>query len=158
MKTQSIICPLCGTSYDSSSRVACSSCPIGQDCTMVCCPTCGHTTIDESQSKLANWVGSILGTPAERQARQRLQLEIVEAATLAEADVGSTAIVLDFKALPDSRKRHLNAYGLSPGAEVIIRQQSPVTIFEIDQTEIALERQLAAKIRVQPADSSQSQP
>ena len=123
---------------------------------MVCCPTCGHTTIDESQSKLANWVGSILGTPAERQARQTLQLKVVETPTLAEAEVGSSAIVLDFRELPDSRKRHLNAYGLSPGSEVIIRQQSPVTIFEIDQTEIALERQLAAKIRVQPVDTSQA--
>ncbi|MFP3853371.1 MAG: ferrous iron transport protein A [Anaerolineales bacterium] len=148
---QKFECPLCGTSYDISARIACSTCPIGRDCQMVCCPNCGHTTIDPSQSKLANWVGNLFGQPAEKQARRTLELEMVEAIRLSQIKVGEKALILDMNGLPEQRKRHLSAYGVTPGVEVTIRQQTPLTIFEVDHTELALEEKLAASILVQPA-------
>lgn len=150
MKNGTMECPLCGTLYNSSARVACSSCPIGSDCTMVCCPNCGHTTIDPSQSKLANWFSGVLAAPAERDARRLLELTMVETADLSQVEVGAIARILDLKGLPDSRRRHLNAYGVAPGVDVKVRQQSPATIFQIEDTELALENQLAAKIKVKP--------
>jgi Fe2+ transport system protein FeoA len=115
---------------------------------MVCCPNCGHTTIDPSQSSLANWFADILAPPAEKDARRMLKLEMIEAQDLTQVKVGERARILDLSRLPENRRRHLGAYGLAPGTEVLIRQQLPATIFQIDQTELALERQLAELIKV----------
>lgn len=51
-----ITCPLCGYRFDPSGRVACPTCPIHDHCNLVCCPNCGHTTIDPNQSRIARWV------------------------------------------------------------------------------------------------------
>lgn len=112
---------------------------------MVCCPTCGHTTIDPRQSRVASWISKLVhseGTPP------LLDLELFgDEAPLTEVKKGQSARVLSLNGLPLSRQRYLSAFGIIPGAEVMIRQQKPVTIIEIDRTELALENELAEKIR-----------
>ncbi len=40
------------------------------------------------------------------------------------------------------------AYGLTPGAQVRVVQHSPVTVVQVENLEIALERSLAEGIRI----------
>ncbi|MBN1412887.1 MAG: hypothetical protein JW969_18750 [Spirochaetales bacterium] len=45
--TEKIACPLCGFRYEKDSA-RCAGCPMGQSCTVICCPHCGYKTVDES--------------------------------------------------------------------------------------------------------------
>jgi len=51
--------------------------------------------------------------------------------------------------MPSIRRAHLQAYGLIPDDWVRVVQHSPVTVIQIDQTELALENSLASQIEVQ---------
>lgn len=48
-----------------------------------------------------------------------------------------------------SRPLRLQAYGLAPGRTVRVLQQVPVTVVQAEHTELALEDQLAAQVRVE---------
>jgi len=50
--------------------------------------------------------------------------------------------------IPPDRKEHLQAYGLVPGFWVRVVQQSPVTVIQIEHTELALEAELACEVQV----------
>jgi Fe2+ transport system protein FeoA len=50
--------------------------------------------------------------------------------------------------LPARQQAHLQAYGLVPGHLVRVVQHSPVTIVQIEHTELALEAGLARQIRI----------
>ena len=70
--------------------------------------------------------------------------------TLADFNPGERVQVTAFNDhLSSNRRAHLIAYGLSPGYWVDILQQSPVTIVQIEYTELALERDLAQDILCQ---------
>lgn len=55
MKVNELTCLMCGARFDPRANPACPTCPIHSACTQVCCPECGHTTVDPSQSRLASW-------------------------------------------------------------------------------------------------------
>jgi hypothetical protein len=59
MSEHMFTCPLCGHRFDPRQHLACGGCPVNKDCSMVCCPACGYSTVDASQSKLANWIASL---------------------------------------------------------------------------------------------------
>lgn len=70
-------------------------------------------------------------------------------ATLADVPAGCKAKVMGFKQhLPADRLSHLQAYGLTPGHKVRVLQHSPVTVIQIEHTELALERDLAKAIQI----------
>ncbi len=73
--------------------------------------------------------------------------------TLADVPPGQQARIVDFsKTIPTNRKEHLQAYGLVPGYQVKVIQQTPVTVVRIEHTDLALERMLARAIRVEEID------
>jgi Fe2+ transport system protein FeoA len=70
--------------------------------------------------------------------------------TLAEVPLGYIVKVVGFSpALSPDRRAHLQAYGLVPGYQVLVTQHSPVTVVRVENTELALEDDLAGKIQVQ---------
>jgi Fe2+ transport system protein FeoA len=70
--------------------------------------------------------------------------------TLADVTPGSTAKIKGFcEKLPKDRCSHLRAYGLAPGHLVKVLQHSPVTVIQIDHTELAIELELACEIQVE---------
>ena len=72
-----------------------------------------------------------------------------EAGTLAAVRPGQQACLKDFApGMPVERWAHLQAYGLTPGCLVRVVQHSPVTVVQVEQTELALESDLARQIRV----------
>ena len=74
--------------------------------------------------------------------------------TLENLPVGKSAQVDGFLAgLSAQRRTHLQSYGLVAGVWVQVSQHSPVTIVQVEHLELALENDLAEKIRVRPDPS-----
>ena len=62
---------------------------------------------------------------------------------------GGEARVIAFNGLGVKQIESLQAYGLAPGSLVKIVRHKPVTIIQIDNTELALERDLAIQVKVE---------
>ncbi len=153
--SQMIFCPVCGYEFLPTNQ-ACESCPLHQGCTLTCCPSCGNTTVDPNQSKLAALASKILArwakpTPNKADTEvYRSQAQNGTSNSLADISPGSRIQIKSFgEGLPSSRRVQLSAYGLAPGSWVEVIQHSPVTIIHIDNTELALERHLAKEILCQ---------
>lgn len=66
---------------------------------------------------------------------------------LRDLSPGNTARVTGFSSRISPEKRTLlRAYGLVPGYQIRVLQHSPVSVVQVDHTEIALEPDLAAEI------------
>ena len=151
MKPHLCTCPMCGHTFDVSSHLACSSCPLNKGCDMVCCPKCGYNTIDTRQSKLARLaVGLFALGPKSRKNRGHVQNGNGSTpVSLADVPPGWQAIVVGFSGdFPAERRTILQAYGLVPNYKVRVLQHSPVTVIQVDNTELALEKELARGIQV----------
>ena len=70
--------------------------------------------------------------------------------TLADVPSGHQALIEGFTySIPTDRREHLQAYGVVPGHWVQVIQHSPVTVIQIEHTELALELDLARKVNVE---------
>lgn len=70
--------------------------------------------------------------------------------SLAQASPGQQVKVKGFlPGLSTERAWHLQSYGVIPGSCLLVLQQSPVTIIQVEHLELALERDLAAFIQVE---------
>lgn len=75
--------------------------------------------------------------------------------TLADTPAGQRVCLRGFSSsLPAERLSHLLAYGLAPGRWVQVIQHEPVTVVQVEHSELALENDLARQIEVTPADDS----
>ncbi len=69
--------------------------------------------------------------------------------TLADVPPGQQAEIESFLAgLSDERQAHLRAYGLAPGHRVQVKQHQPVTVVQVDHTELAIENELARQVGI----------
>jgi len=68
--------------------------------------------------------------------------------TLADVQPGREVQVTGYGELNSSQRQHLQAYGLLPGRQVKVLSQHPVTIVQVEQTELAFERGVAARVLV----------
>jgi Fe2+ transport system protein FeoA len=136
-------CPLCGHRFEPESHGGCASCPVGSGCGTLCCPACGYTTIDASRSALVRlW----------RRLRGRRPAAAPAPATLRDAKPGATVRIAGFAdPLPSRQREHLAAYGLVAGRTVRVLQHSPATVVQIEHLELALEGEIAARVKVEPA-------
>jgi Fe2+ transport system protein FeoA len=67
---------------------------------------------------------------------------------LDQARPGARVVVLDIGNIDPVQKDHLQAYGLTPGREICVLQQRPVTVVQIEFTELAFEKSIAEHILV----------
>lgn len=73
---------------------------------------------------------------------------------LTELSPGSYARMVDFApAISVEYKAYLQAYGVIPGQPLWIRQHKPVTVVQVEHTELAFEAGLAEAILVVKIDS-----
>lgn len=160
MRAHFVSCPMCGHRFDASNHPSCSSCPLNKGCNMVCCPNCGYNSIDPRQSKLARLAAGLFANRPARERhsrrwrrRERHRGNGYAPVTLADVPPGLQAIVLGFSGdFPAERRTFLQAYGLVPDYKVRVLQHSPVTVIQVDYTELALERELARGIKVKIID------
>lgn len=101
--------------------------------------------------------------PGHRKRRRRIRMRGAggctgrsQELTLADVPPDCQAKVIGFlPGLPKERKAHLQAYGLVPGYWVRVIQQSPVTVVQVEHTELALERELAREVQVAEIEEKQ---
>ncbi len=73
--------------------------------------------------------------------------------TLADSPPGCQVRVVGFlDGISPEQKERLYAYGLVPGHRLSVLQHAPVTIINIEHTELALEGELARLVRVEAED------
>jgi Fe2+ transport system protein FeoA len=141
-----IKCGLCGLEYDPAQNRMCASCPLQSGCEMACCPACGYQAVNVQRSVLARLAGSLFSPSTQGATRPAKRVEL----TLVDIPAGGQARVAGFlEGLPLERRSQLQAYGLTPNEMVHVLQHSPVTVIQIDQTELALEGGLASQIKVE---------
>ena len=68
--------------------------------------------------------------------------------TIADLAPGMEARIISLQAVQDVRREQLLAYGVAPGRTIQVLQRSPVTILKVDQTELAIENDVASRITV----------
>jgi Fe2+ transport system protein FeoA len=146
-------CPLCGHGFDPAAHLACQTCPLHSGCRLVCCPSCGHTTVDQGQSRLVRWITAFLERTPGHQQNEGVTTYIAERAcasqcTLADLPLGHGAQVADVSALPAVQREQLQGYGILPGRVLRVTQRTPVTVVQIEHTELALETEIARAVRV----------
>jgi len=140
--TQLIMCALCGHRFDPEEYTACEACPLQSGCQLVCCPVCGFETINVHESKLARFLARLLPGPKE--------LLQPSGMTLADAAPGCWVKIIRFStSIPIEKQAHLQAYGLVDGRPVRVLQHSPVTVVQVEHTELALEKSLALEVQVE---------
>lgn len=151
-----ITCSLCGLAFDPTANPACPSCPLASGCTIVCCPRCGHDTVDPARSsvvQLGARVGRLLRRSTRAGARAAAHLDGGGGGTLADVAPGESAVVRALDGLGHAHREHLQAYGLAPGRRVHVLQHAPVTVVQVEHTQVAFESHLAAGITVDAGDS-----
>jgi len=153
-----ITCVACGLTYPvSQGRDSCERCPLHTDCSTSCCPNCGTSNINPDQSRLAHWVQRILASRLDSSHKIRT-LDFgggwggvpvaAPIRTLATVKPGREVLVTGYGNLSGSQRQHLQAYGLLPGRRVRVIAQRPVTIVQVEETELAFEGGIAAGVLV----------
>ena len=146
-------CPLCGHGFDPAAHLACQSCPLHTGCRLVCCPSCGHTTVDQGQSRIVRWIiGCLDRTLAQQQDRSTVA-QLTEhmcdsRCALADVPLDRRARVVDMSGLSAAQREQLHGYGLLPGCVLRVTQRTPVTVVQIEHTELAIETEVARAVRV----------
>ncbi len=134
-----IDCDLCGTTFDPSLHSACASCPMGGHCTLSCCPSCGYTTIDLQRSAPARFIDRLLSSRASKN----------PPGTVLAVRPGDSVQVEAFgETMSEQHGALLRTYGIDIGRSIRVVQHRPMTVLEVDQTEVALESELAELILV----------
>ncbi len=143
-------CRLCAFEFDPGGLACHGGCPLGDRCSLICCPNCGYQVVDESRSALAKavsrWFGRgddpDRGNPPPRRADDEVPLTHV--ATGEEVEVHRLA------EMPSGRASRLTAFGLTPGTAVAVLQRRPVPVIRIGETELALSEDILSEIVVRP--------
>lgn len=147
-----LTCPLCGFQFAADGHNACQACPLQAGCELVCCPRCGYQLVDTGRSILARLAASLFrpgrrGSPKTETTGQSIYSSAEH--TLADVPPGWQAEVVGFKdSLPPGRRAQLQSYGILPDYSLRVVQHSPVTVINLDHTELALEPALAVGIQV----------
>lgn len=68
--------------------------------------------------------------------------------TLAGVKPGREVLITGYGDLSGSQRQHLQAYGLLPGRRVRVLAQRPVTIVQVEETELAFEGGIASGVLV----------
>jgi Fe2+ transport system protein FeoA len=112
-------------------------------CRLLRCPSCGY---EFPQSPTAvSWLGRLLGRRGDAAC---VLPEGVR--TLGDLGAGETARVVCVGSEREARPGLLAAFGLVPGAEIQLVQLRPACVIRVDETELALDGEVADEILVAP--------
>ncbi|MEJ2481945.1 MAG: FeoA family protein [Gemmatimonadota bacterium] len=82
--------------------------------------------------------------------------ETVRAAS--DLSAGQRATVLCVGSTASDRHRTLTVFGVVPGADIRIVQQQPACVIRVGETELALDREIAREILVEPVGTESDGP
>lgn len=134
-----LICDVLGASVDESEDAACEfEHVLAEGITNSICTLLGHPRFCPHQRPIPE--GDCC-----RQAREELKPIVVSSEQLS---VGESARVAYLSSGEHGRLLRLSALGITPGATIRLLQRWPSFVFQCDQTEIALEQDVARHIYV----------
>ena len=136
-------CPMCGFEFDRSDTKCQHGCPLGAFCNLVSCPNCNYEFPDRPQR--TSWLWRLL----RRKDPDPLYPEGVQ--TASNLRPGDKAEVVCLGSGGSSRYSALTVYGLVPGAVITLVQRQPSCVIRIDETELALDTEIADDILVRTA-------
>lgn len=138
-------CPLCGLSFSRADALCHHGCPLAEMCHLVKCPGCGYEFPERPRGTQSGGRFQRLFRLGRRKERA---LEPT-AATVCDLECGAHARVL---LLGGERSRDaLAVFGLVPGADFELLQKAPAFVLRVGETELALDRDVASRILVEPA-------
>jgi Fe2+ transport system protein FeoA len=132
-------CQLCGFEFDERQLTCHASCAFNKYCTIICCPNCGHQTVDESKSVLAQ---------AFRRISSQQNSQPSQARHLSDLRPGQSATVESIEECSPSRMEKLSVFGVAPGCQVTLVQRHPAFVVRVGFTELSFEREIAEQIRI----------
>jgi DtxR family Mn-dependent transcriptional regulator len=134
-----LICDVLGSTVDESEDAACEfEHLLAEGITNSICTLLGHPRYCPHQRPIPE--GDCC-----RQAREELQPIVVSSDQL---EIGESARVAYLSSGEHARLLRLSALGVTPGVTIRLLQKWPSFVFQCDQTEIALERDIARHIYV----------
>jgi Fe2+ transport system protein FeoA len=146
---------MCGYEYDPSQLMCHAACPLGAHCAVICCPRCGYSTVDPARSNLTHRLVNLFK-------RRPAATDATEGAVGADAIVVGTTRLLDLKPgqvghVADvggdtDTLLQLSQYGLLSGTPIRLARKYPVVIVQVGQTDLAIDRLVAARIFVDMND------
>jgi len=74
--------------------------------------------------------------------------------SVADMEVGQSAVVASIEEAPASTIRRLLSLGVMPGESLILEQKSPAFIVRVGWTQVALDHETASEVLVERPDSS----
>ena len=119
-----VTCPLCAFAFEKEDTMCGHGCPLGATCRLLRCPSCGYEFPQRPAS--VSWLERLLGRRDE------------------------AARVVCVGTEGPGRHGALAAFGLVPGAEIRLVQRRPACVVRVDETELALDANMADEILVAP--------
>ena len=141
-------CAMCGYEFDAAGLACHTSCPLGAQCMVVCCPHCGYSTVNPARSRLLTWVERWVKRPAPRSEPRAAEGRI----SLLDLAPGQEGRVVALGDSEPGQLMHLSDYGLMLGAPVRLCQRRPTPIIQVGETELALDAVLARDVYVERLD------
>jgi Fe2+ transport system protein FeoA len=135
-------CAMCGFEFERLDLTCHSACPLASACSVVCCPRCGYSTVDPRRTSIASRVMGLFNRRADAPAQHH-----EGAVRLLDLPAGACGHVADVEGDP-ARLVQLSQYGLLPGTPITLARKRPVPIVRIGQTDLALDRAVAAEVYV----------
>ena len=145
-------CQLCGYEFDALTMVCHTECPLGSHCNLICCPNCGYQVVDNSKSLLARLFRRIwpaVGEPDDSPSPVKSPERQNGVVPLSHIAAGKQVQVQSLGDLPADRLAQLSLFGLTPGGSVEVLQRRPEHVIRIDETELALGKEILDQIWVQ---------
>ncbi len=139
-------CQLCSYEFDETAMSCHASCSLNEHCGVICCPNCGHQTVDESRSKVAQILRRAL-----RRAPQPLEAarHNTTLCRLSDLKPGQAATVVAVESRSSARLERLSVFGIVPGCQLTLEQRRPTFVARVGFTELSFEREIADEILIE---------
>ncbi|MDD5450020.1 MAG: FeoA family protein [Candidatus Omnitrophica bacterium] len=146
-----IKCGLCGFEFDErTAGKSCGGCSLAKTCKLIRCPNCGYETPPEPR-----WLKVLLKNfkrpkkdtsilcPVNIEKKQGEQIISLDA--MAAEQKGRIACI---QTTDRKKLQKLMAMGIVPGAGITLLQSFPAYVFQIGQSQFAIDKDLASAIFV----------
>lgn len=140
-------CSMCGYEFSSDNLACHASCPLAKGCSVICCPSCGYSTVDSRNSRFVKLFQDLAKKlPGQRASEMRT--DTLPGMPLVRLKEDQEALVVGVAGERPELLAQLSQYGIVPGTPVRLRQKRPVPIVQIGHTELALDADVAALVYV----------
>ncbi len=138
MVIQYLTCPLCGFEFDKGDTLCSHGCPLGAMCKLMRCPSCSYE-FPETPTKVT-WLSRLFSKGPDKTLAPTMSV-----LSLKDLTKGQRAEVQCI-GRQDNRSNNLAVFGLVPGSEVTLIQQTPACVVRVGETELALDDEIAREI------------